>query len=131
MTTSNITWGLGRRKSSVARVRLIPGAGGFIVNGRPANEFFCTIQSQMRLRDPLKLTATEGTYDVLAQVDGGGPTGQSDAIALGIARALKTINQAFELPLRQAGLLTRDSRMKERKKYGRRGARRGFQFSKR
>jgi small subunit ribosomal protein S9 len=128
---SGIVWGLGRRKSSVARVRLLPGAGGFIVNGRDANEFFCTMQSRTRLLDPLKATGTEGTYDVHVTVNGGGPTGQSDAIALGIARALKSINPSFDPVLRQIGLLTRDSRMKERKKYGRRGARRGFQFSKR
>lgn len=131
MSTAQFTWGLGRRKSSVARIRLKPGAGGVVVNGRDAKQFFCTVQSQMRLLAPLKLTGTEGTYDVFCQVDGGGPTGQSDAIALGIARALKKINPGFDDVLRANGLLTRDSRMKERKKYGRRGARRGFQFSKR
>jgi len=131
MSTASITWGLGRRKSSVARVRVRPGAGGFLVNGREANEYFRTLQGQMRLLDPLKATATQGTYDVLCTVDGGGPTGQADAIALGLARALKKINPGFDGVLRQAALLTRDSRMKERKKYGRRGARRGFQFSKR
>ncbi|MBI5363041.1 MAG: 30S ribosomal protein S9 [Planctomycetes bacterium] len=131
MSTAQITWGLGRRKSSVARIRLKSGAGGFVVNGRDAKAFFTTVQSQMRLLAPLKLTGTEGTYDVFCQVDGGGPTGQSDAIALGVARALKKINPGFDDVLRANGLLTRDSRMKERKKYGRRGARRGFQFSKR
>ena len=131
MTTAHITLGLGRRKSSVARVRLKPGAGGFVINGREAKEFFRTVQSQMRLFAPLKATGTEGVYDVFCSVDGGGPTGQSDAIALGIARALKKINPGFDDVLREHGLLTRDSRMKERKKYGRRGARRGFQFSKR
>jgi small subunit ribosomal protein S9 len=131
MSNATITWGLGRRKSSRARVRLIPGAGGIVVNGRDAHAFFMTIQSRMALVAPLKATGTEGTYDVFCTVDGGGPTGQSDAIALGIARALKKINPGFDDVLRQNGLLTRDSRMKERKKYGRRGARRGFQFSKR
>ncbi|MBK7877841.1 MAG: 30S ribosomal protein S9 [Planctomycetes bacterium] len=131
MTTAQMTWGLGRRKSAVARVRLMPGAGGFVVNGRDAKEFFCTVQTQMRLFAALKATGTEGTYDVHCTVDGGGPSGQSDAIVLGIARALKKINPGYDDVLRANGLLTRDSRMKERKKYGRRGARRGFQFSKR
>ncbi len=131
MTSTQFTWGLGRRKSSIARVRVKTGAGGFVVNGRAANEYFNTVQSQMRLLEPLKATASEGAYDILVNVGGGGSTGQSDAIALGLARALKKINPAHHMVLSQAGLLTRDSRMKERKKYGRRGARRGFQFSKR
>jgi small subunit ribosomal protein S9 len=131
MSATQFTWGLGRRKSAVARVRVKPGAGGFLVNGRAANEFFPTLQTQIRILEPLKVTQTQGTYDVFCNVDGGGPTGQSDAVMLGLARALKTINPGFDEVLRQNGLLTRDSRMKERKKYGRRGARRGFQFSKR
>jgi small subunit ribosomal protein S9 len=131
MTTSQFTWGLGRRKSSIARVRVKTGAGGFVVNGRNANEYFNTTQTQMRLLEPLKATASEGQYDVLVNVQGGGPSGQSDAIVLGLARALKKINPTHHGVLSQNGLLTRDSRMKERKKYGRRGARRGFQFSKR
>jgi len=131
MSASQFTWGLGRRKSAVARVRVKPGAGGFLVNGRAANEFFPTLQTQIRIQEPLRVTQTQGSYDVFCNVDGGGPTGQSDAVMLGLARALKTINPGFDEVLRQNGLLTRDSRMKERKKYGRRGARRGFQFSKR
>lgn len=131
MTATQFTWGLGRRKSAVARVRVKPGAGGFLVNGRAANEFFPTLQTQIRIQEPLRVTATQGNYDVFCNVNGGGPTGQSDAVMLGLARALKTINPGFDEVLRQNGLLTRDSRMKERKKYGRRGARRGFQFSKR
>lgn len=131
MSTTNITWGLGRRKTATARVRLIPGAGGFLVNGREMKEFFCTVDAQNSAIEPLKVTLTEGQYDVHAQVEGGGPNGQASAITLGIARALKKINPGFDSVLRQHGLLTRDSRMKERKKYGRRGARRGFQFSKR
>jgi small subunit ribosomal protein S9 len=131
MSATQFTWGLGRRKSAVARVRVKPGAGGFLVNGRAANEFFPTLQTQIRIQEPLRVTQTQGTYDVFCNVDGGGPTGQSDAVMLGLARALKTINPGFDDVLRQNGLLTRDSRMKERKKYGRRGARRGFQFSKR
>ena len=125
------TWGLGRRKSSVARVRIKPGAGAFIVNGKPLEEFFPTVQGQMRAKAPLLATETEGTFDIFCNVNGGGITGQSDAVRMGLARALNTINGAFDETLRDQGLLTRDSRMKERKKYGRRGARRGFQFSKR
>jgi small subunit ribosomal protein S9 len=130
-STSQFTWGLGRRKTAVARVRIKPGAGGFLVNGRPVNEFFPTLQTQVRTQEPLRVTGTAGQYDVFCNVDGGGPTGQSDAVMLGLARALNRINPGFDDVLRQNGLMTRDSRMKERKKYGRRGARRGFQFSKR
>lgn len=124
-------WGLGRRKSARARVRIKPGPGAFIVNGREINAFFLTLQSQTRATAPLHATNTLGTYDVFCEVEGGGPTGQADAVRMGLARALNTANPAFDHSLRQHGLLTRDSRMKERKKYGRRGARRGFQFSKR
>jgi small subunit ribosomal protein S9 len=125
------TWGLGRRKSAVARVRIKPGAGAFIVNGKPLEEFFPTVQGQMRAKAPLLATETEGTFDIFCNVNGGGITGQSDAVRMGLARALNTVNGAYDDTLRDQGLLTRDSRMKERKKYGRRGARRGFQFSKR
>ncbi len=126
-----VTMGLGRRKSAVARVRLKPGAGGFLINGRDVDEFFRTIQTQKRVRAPMVVTETAQSYDVAVNVSGGGPTGQADAVVLGIARALKKLNPGFDDVLRANGLLTRDSRMKERKKYGRRGARRGFQFSKR
>ena len=125
------TWGLGRRKTAIARGRLKPGAGGFVVNGKPMEDFFVTTQSRQRARQPLVATDSVSQYDVFCNVNGGGPTGQSEAVSLGIARALKTINPASFDALREEGLLTRDSRMKERKKYGRRGARRGFQFSKR
>ncbi len=131
MTAAQFTWGLGRRKTAVARVRIKPGAGGFLVNGRPYDEFFRTLQSQMRTQEPLKATQTLGTYDVFCNVRGGGPAGQAEAVMLGLARALKRVNPGFDDVLRQNGHLTRDSRMKERKKFGRRGARRGFQFSKR
>lgn len=125
------TWGLGRRKSSVARVRIKPGAGAFIVNGKPMEVFFPTLQTQLRAKAPLVATEVGDTYDIFCNVNGGGITGQSDAVRMGLARALNTINPSFDEILRAGGLLTRDSRMKERKKYGRRGARRGFQFSKR
>lgn len=129
--SATITWGLGRRKSAVARVRIQSGAGGFRVNDREINEFFPVLASQMRATEPLRATATTGQYDVACTVDGGGPISQAEAVLLGLARALKKVNPGFDAVLRQHGLLTRDSRMKERKKYGRRGARRGFQFSKR
>ena len=125
------TWGLGRRKKSIARVRLKAGSGGFIVNGRSMEEFFPTMQAAIAARSPLVATESETTYDVFCNVSGGGLTGQSEAVSLGISRALKTINPATFDILRENGLLTRDARAKERKKYGRRGARRGFQFSKR
>jgi small subunit ribosomal protein S9 len=126
-----VTVGLGRRKSAVARVRIQPGAGGFLVNGRDVDEFFRTVQSRQRVRAALAATDTAKAYDISINVRGGGPAGQADAVVLGIARALKKINPGHDDVLRANGLLTRDSRMKERKKYGRRGARRGFQFSKR
>ncbi len=131
MVDNPYTWGLGRRKSSVARVRIKPGSGGFLVNGRPVKEYFPVLKEQVSIEAPLKATETEGNFDIWVNVGGGGPTGQADAIKMGIARALMSHNVAHEPVLRQNGLLTRDSRMKERKKYGRRGARRGFQFSKR
>ncbi len=130
-TATAFTWGLGRRKSAVARVRITPGQGGFLVNGRPMAEYFPTIQMQLDARAPLKLTENEAGYDVFCNVNGGGPNGQAGAVRMGLARALKEVNPTLEIALRGARLLTRDSRMKERKKYGRRGARRGFQFSKR
>ena len=125
------TWGLGRRKSSIARVRVTPGTGNFIVNGKPLAEFFCTLQGQKRAIAPLVTSESESSYDVFCNVKGGGVTGQADAVRLGLARALRKINMAWDIPFREEGLLTRDARMVERKKYGRRGARRGFQFSKR
>jgi small subunit ribosomal protein S9 len=131
MSNTQYTWGLGRRKTAVARVRIKAGAGAFLVNGRPLNEFFPVLEWQLRATAPLRTTETAQQFDVFCQVDGGGPHGQSDAVRMGLARALKTVNAAVEPALRAGGLLTRDSRMKERKKYGRRGARRGFQFSKR
>ncbi|MBM3987360.1 MAG: 30S ribosomal protein S9 [Planctomycetes bacterium] len=130
MTKTNLTWGLGRRKTSTARVRIQPGAGAFFINGRALDNFFPVLEHRNRATSPLKLL--EGVqYDVFATVDGGGLIGQADAVRLGLARALKTVNPSLDSGLRGGGHLTRDSRMKERKKYGRRGARRGFQFSKR
>ena len=132
MTVVNpYTWGLGRRKTSVARVRIRPGSGAFLVNGKPCDEFFCNDQDRTRARAPLVDSELAESYDVFVNVKGGGTTGQSGAVQLGLARALKEANPSvFEL-LRENGHLTRDAREVERKKYGRRGARRGFQFSKR
>ena len=131
MAETTFLWGLGRRKSAVARVRIKPGAGGFVVNGHPMTDYFRTLQSQRVARSPLEATEQQEAFDVFCNVSGGGPTGQADAVRLGLARALKRQNPEHDGVLREGGLLTRDPRMKERKKYGRRGARRGFQFSKR
>jgi small subunit ribosomal protein S9 len=124
-------WGTGRRKSSVARVRLRRGDGKFVVNRKPSGEYFVLLQDRNKIEEALALVGAREKVDVLVNVEGGGPTGQAGAVAMGLARALRKFDSAYDEPLRLSGLLTRDSRMKERKKYGRRGARRGFQFSKR
>lgn len=131
MVQNPFIWGLGRRKSARARVRIQSGAGAFLVNGRPFDEYFPTLQLRQRAKAPLAATESHSAYDIFVNVEGGGPTGQSDAVRMGLARALMEANRGYEPVLRHEGLLTRDARMKERKKYGRRGARRGFQFSKR
>jgi small subunit ribosomal protein S9 len=130
MSTSYI-WGTGRRKSAIARVRLASGTGKIEVNGRPFEAYFVTEGSRATAVSPLAATETRAKFDVKVALHGGGPTGQAGAMRLGVARALKTIDPALEPKLREGGFLTRDSRMKERKKYGQRGARRRFQFSKR
>ena len=124
-------WGTGRRKSSVARVRVAPGSGTIRVNDRELNDYFTNERDRKAIFGPLEVTSTGGKMDVMVNSDGGGSTGQSGAIVMGLARALMKYDQAFEQPLRDGGFMTRDSRMKERKKYGQRGARRKFQFSKR
>ncbi|MGP4082532.1 30S ribosomal protein S9 [Bacillus sp. Marseille-Q3570] len=124
-------YGTGRRKHSVARVRLVPGDGRFIVNGRDLDEFFGLETLKVIAKQPLVLTETEGKYDVLVNVDGGGYTGQAGAIRHGVARALLEVDPELRSTLKSAGFLTRDARMKERKKYGLKGARRAPQFSKR
>ncbi|UOQ44584.1 30S ribosomal protein S9 [Halobacillus salinarum] len=123
--------GTGRRKKSTARVRLVPGTGRVIVNKRDAEDFFPYETLRVILKQPLAVTETEGNYDVYVNVDGGGFTGQAGAIRHGIARALLEADPEYRTPLKRAGLLTRDARMKERKKYGLKGARRAPQFSKR
>lgn len=124
-------YGTGRRKSSVARVRLVPGNGQIIVNGKDSKDYFCKKTLEMIIRQPLVLTETEGRFDVLVNAHGGGTTGQAGAVRLGIARALLKADPEYRPVLKKAGFLTRDPRMKERKKYGLKGARRAPQFSKR
>ena len=123
--------GTGRRKSSVARVRLVPGNGKVTINKKDMDEYFGFETLKMIVRQPLVLTKTEGSYDVLVNVQGGGYTGQAGAIRHGIARALLEVNPELRPALKKAGFLTRDPRMKERKKYGLKAARRAPQFSKR
>jgi small subunit ribosomal protein S9 len=127
----NFIWGTGRRKSAVARVRVAPGSGKIEINGRTLNDYFTFEQDRKAIFGPLEVTNTGGKMDVLVNTSGGGHTGQSGAIVMGLGRALVRLDKAMEPALRTAGFLTRDSRMKERKKYGQRGARRRFQFSKR
>ncbi|WP_010095716.1 30S ribosomal protein S9 [Ornithinibacillus scapharcae] len=124
-------YGTGRRKSSTARVRLVPGTGNIIINGRDARDYFPYETQILILNQPLQATETQGTYDVLVNVNGGGFTGQAGAIRHGIARALLEADPGYRAALKSAGFLTRDPRMKERKKYGLKGARRAPQFSKR
>ena len=131
MAENELIWGLGRRKSAVARVRVKSGSGNVQINKRPLNEYFCNKIEQIAVAKPFEVTELTGKFDVHVNVQGGGSNAQAQAVRLGIARALVKINKELEPKLKEHDLLTRDSRMKERKKYGRRGARRGFQFSKR
>ena len=124
-------YGTGRRKSSVARVYLVPGNGKITVNKRDIDDFFGLETLKLIIRQPLEVTGTTGKFDVLVNVCGGGTTGQAGAIRHGISRALLEADADFRAPLKKAGFLTRDPRMKERKKYGLKGARRAPQFSKR
>lgn len=126
-----VAMGTGRRKTAVARVRLKAGNGGFVINGRPLDEFFCTERDRILVQAPLKSTDKLGQLDVWVRVNGGGTTGQAGAIILGIARALEAIYPELHSSLADGGFLTRDSRMVERKKYGHKKSRRSFQFSKR
>lgn len=123
--------GTGRRKNAVARVRLLPGEGKFVVNNRSLEEYFCKKTLEMIVKLPLELTNTLGNYNVLANVHGGGTSGQAGAVRLGIARALLQVDGTLRPVLKKAGFLTRDPRMKERRKYGLKKARKASQFSKR
>jgi small subunit ribosomal protein S9 len=124
-------YGTGRRKESVARVFLRFGTGKISVNGRTVEEYFHNVNWLNRAVEPMKFTETAGSVDVVATVKGGGVGGQSGALRMGLSRALSIFNPELRAGLRKNGFLTRDSRMKERKKYGQKGARKRFQFSKR
>ena len=131
MTEQVHYYGTGRRKTSIARVYLRPGSGSFEVNGRPFEAYFVTESQRNKARQPLTLTETAATFNISANVSGGGIDGQAGAVKLGIARALLGFNVELRPKLKAAGMLTRDSRSKERKKYGQKGARKRFQYSKR
>jgi small subunit ribosomal protein S9 len=124
-------YGTGRRKSAIARVYLRPGSGDFKVNGRPFDQYFVTESQRRSAREPLLSTETASSFNIAARVSGGGVNGQADAVKLGIARALMLFNLELRKKLKTEGLISRDSRSKERKKYGQKGARKRFQYSKR
>jgi small subunit ribosomal protein S9 len=131
VTQQHYYYGTGRRKTSVARVRLYPGAGAFIVNGRPMEEVFSRLSHQAQVQNPMRVTGTAGKFNVQVKVEGGGISGWAGAISHGIARALVVADENAKPPLRKQGLLTRDARMKERKKYGLKRARKAPQYTKR
>ena len=124
-------YGTGRRKSAIARVYLRPGTGEFKVNGRPFEVYFVTESQRVSAKQPLVLTESTGSFNVVARVSGGGVNGQADAVKLGVARALMEFNLELRKKLKAEGMVTRDSRAKERKKYGQKGERKRFQYSKR
>jgi small subunit ribosomal protein S9 len=127
----HIIWTTGRRKTAIARVRLLPGAGTITINDRTLEDYFPRDTSRMRILEPFELTETRGQYDIVAAVEGGGISAQADAVRLGISRALIAVSETLRPALRKAGLLTRDPREVERKKYGRHKARKRPQYSKR
>lgn len=124
-------WGTGRRKTAVARVRVRPGTGKMQVNGKPIEAYFCLEPDRERIAEPLRATRSLGTLDIWANIRGGGTSGQVGAMIMGVSRALVAASEEHEGVLRDGKFLTRDSRMVERKKYGRKKARKSFQFSKR
>jgi len=128
---ANPIWGTGRRKSATARVRLMPGDGKILINKREVNNYFAEEKDRQSVLSPLVATDTLTSYNIGVNVKGGGTTGQADAVKLGIARALRKVDPSLEQALRDGKFLTRDPRMVERKKYGQKGARKRFQFSKR
>ena len=128
---SEQTYATGRRKTAIARVWLTPGSGKVAVNEMEMGDYFGNIFFETKVAKPFTVTETIDQYDIMATVHGGGKSAQIDALVHGIARALQTLNPDMRTPLKRAGLLTRDPRAKERKKYGQRGARARFQFSKR
>lgn len=131
MPEMTVAKGTGRRKRSIARVRLLAGDGTIVVNDRPFEQHITSLVQRVRVLDPLRVAGVQSSYNVQARVHGGGPSGQAGALRLGIARALCEIDSSFRTPLKKAGLLTRDPRVKERKKYGLRKARKRPQYSKR
>ncbi len=128
---NDYVWGVGRRKTAVARVRIREGNGTITINGKAHTEYFRLAPDQLRLSDPLRAVQAEGSFDVWANIKGGGTTGQVGAVVMGLARALARVSEENEAALRQGTYLTRDARMVERKKPGRKKARKSFQFSKR
>jgi small subunit ribosomal protein S9 len=131
MEQENIFYATGRRKTAIARTWIKPGSGEIVINNRPVGEYFPIESIRTDMIQPFKITNTSGSYDVKATVVGGGIAGQADAVRHGITRALVSINPDFRLALKRAGFIKRDPRVKERKKYGQKGARARFQFSKR
>ena len=131
MTDQQYYYGLGRRESAVAKVRVYPGNGGMTINGKPVEEVFTTVSSMAEAEGPLKTAGVEGTVQIVATAKGGGINGWSGAVALGIARALLIMDPDLRPTLKSAGLLTRDSRVKESKKYGLKRARKAPQYTKR
>ena len=129
--TPNVIWGTGKRKCAIARVRIIEGKGKVLVNGKEPSAYFTRAKQIASVVSPFKVTQREGRYDVIATLKGGGIAGQADALRLGIARALEKAEPSLRPVLKEAGFLSRDSRIKESKKYGQKGARGKFQFSKR
>ena len=130
-STKPYFYGTGRRKSSVARVRLYPGTGKITINGRDVDDYFGLETLKLIVNQPFAVTGTEGKFDIVANVNGGGISGQAGAIRHGVSRALLLADESYRPLLKKAGFLTRDPRMKERKKYGLKAARRASQFSKR
>jgi len=131
MMAENKFYATGKRKTSVARVWMKPGSGNIVVNQKPIDDYFGRETSKMVVRQPLELTGNVGKFDIFINVCGGGPSGQAGAIKHGITKALMEADEDLRGALKKAGFVTRDSRIKERKKYGKRAARRSFQFSKR
>lgn len=131
MNQENLYYATGRRKTAISRTWITPGSGQIIINNRPVEEYFPVEATREEMIQPFKITNTLGTYDVKATVVGGGIAGQAGAVRHGITRALVSVNPDFRLSLKKAGFIKRDPRVKERKKYGQKGARARFQFSKR
>ena len=131
MEKENVYYATGKRKTAISRTWLKPGNGEIIINSRPVEEYFAIEALRLEMIEPLKVTNTIGTYDVRASVKGGGSAGQAEAVRHGITRALILADPELRIPLKKAGFVKRDPRVKERKKYGQRGPRARFQFSKR